>query len=40
MLNLTIPERKEYTIYIKEIEISVIIPERKEYTVYLKLEQD
>jgi hypothetical protein len=32
--------KKEYNVYIKDIEILVKLQDRKEYVIYLKAEQD
>jgi|APGre2960657373_1045057.scaffolds.fasta_scaffold03576_2 hypothetical protein len=32
--------KKEYNVYIKDIEILVKLQDRKEYVIYLKPEQD
>ena len=40
MTLVRLESKKEYNVYIKDIEILVKLQDRKEYVIYLKSEQD
>jgi len=40
MALVRLESKKEYNVYIKDIEILVKLQDRKEYVIYLKSEQD